>query len=97
MYVACCGLFLFKANVITFTAVSLRRSRFSLSENSCFPFLLFALLHFLGWFAKIEGLCADVPGERPVPLPWENMWSGSVYPGTLSSCVPHSLLASVSP
>lgn len=46
---------------------------------------------------KAGGLCADVPGERPAPLPWENMWSGSVYAGTLSSCLPHSMLASVSP
>lgn len=51
------------------------------------------------WLApsKTEGLCADVPGERPAPLPWENMWSGSVYAGTLSSCLPHSMLASGSP
>lgn len=48
------------------------------------------------WLApsKTEGLCADVPGERPAPLPWENMWSGSVYAGALSTCLPHSKLAS---
>lgn len=51
----------------------------------------------LAGLLKAEGLCADVPGERPAPLPWENMWSGSVYAGTLSSCLPHSMLASVSP
>lgn len=51
------------------------------------------------WLApsKTEGLCADVSGERPAPLPWENMWSGSVYAGALSSCLPHSMLASGSP
>lgn len=44
---------------------------------------------------RAEGLCADVPGEKPALLPWENMWSGSVYAGTLSTCLPHNMLASV--
>lgn len=65
------------------------------------PLFLFSLLcpHFvsLAGLWKAEGLCADVPGERPAPLPWENMWSGSVYAGTLSSCLPHSMLMSASP
>lgn len=50
----------------------------------------------LAGLLRAEGLCADVPGERPAPLPWENMWSGSVYAGTLSSSLPHSMLASLS-
>lgn len=50
----------------------------------------------LAGLLRAEGLCADVLGERPAPLPWENMWSGSVYAGALSSCLPHSMLASVS-
>lgn len=76
-----------------------RRSRFSLPGNA--PLSLSSPSFCprsvsLAGSLKAEGLCADVPGERPTPLPWENMWSGSVYAGTLSSCLPHSMLASVS-
>lgn len=35
--------------------------------------------------------------EGQAPLPWENMWSRRVYTGTLSSCLPHSMLGSVYP
>lgn len=73
----------------------------SITLSSQVPSAWETLLSFLHpasspWLApsKMEGLCADVPGERPAPLPWENMWSGSVYAGALSSCLPHSMLAS---
>lgn len=35
--------------------------------------------------------------EGQAPLPWENMWSRRVYTGTLSSCLPHSMLGAVYP
>lgn len=66
-----------------------------LPSPSSLPLLLHCVS--LAGLLEAEGLCADVPGERPAPLPWENMWSGSVYAGILSSYLPHSMLASVSP
>lgn len=84
---------------ITDTAVK-DKAGSSWSGNSSPPLLLSFLFPgcvSLAGGLQAEGLCADVPGERPAPLPWKNMWSGSVYAGTLSSCLPHSMLASVSP